>query len=299
MMFSIIICTYNRDKYIYDCLEKIARNGYPTDGYEIILVNNNSTDSTDMLCQKFGREYPQVNYHYFIETRQGLSFARNRGIQEAGGDWLIFLDDDAMVHDGYLENLSAQLARYTDAGAFGGHITPAFESGTAPKWLCKWTWSWVSAIDLGNKVTLFEGGKYPIGANMGFSRQAIDRCGTFNTGLGRTGNNLMGGEEKDIFNRVKSAGIPIYYFPDVAVDHVIPPHRTTVDFIKRLGAGVGASERIRCNSRKSLMKRSLLECFKWGATIVLWFFYLITLRPACGNMLVRFRFNVSKSLLTK
>jgi glycosyltransferase involved in cell wall biosynthesis len=299
-MISIIVCTYNRDKYIYDCLKHIADNGFPKDRYEIILVNNNSTDSTERLCMKFASDYPDIPFRYYNETQQGLSFARNRGIKEASGEWMVFLDDDAMIHAGYLENLSNRLAQHPDAGAFGGVIVPEFESGAAPDWLCKWTYSWVSAIDLGRNVTLFEGGSYPIGANMGISRRAIQKCGTFNTELGRTENNLMGGEEKDIFNRLKKEGFSIWYFPDVAVTHVIPPHRTTTDFIRRLGAGVGASERLRCiNDRKVFAKRCLLECFKWGATIILWVFYLITFRPACGNMLVRFRHNVTKALLGK
>lgn len=300
-MISLIICTYNRDKYIYNCLQRIADNGFPVDRYEIILVNNNSTDNTEQLCQKFSKEYPQAPFRYFNETNQGLSFARNRGIKEASGDWLVFLDDDAMIHPNYLNNLSSHLNRYTDAGAFGGQITPEFESGQAPNWLCKWTYSWVSAINLGKNVTLFSNGKYPIGANMGMSRATVERCGTFNTELGRSKNNLMGGEEKDIFNRIQSAGIPIYYFPDVAVNHVIPPHRTTPDFIRRLGAGVGASERLRCKKtgNASFMKRVLSECIKWGVTLVLWFFYLLTLRPACGNMLVVFRKNVTLGLLGK
>ena len=129
---------------------------------------------------------------------------------------------------------------------------------------------------------------------------AIEQCGMFNTDLGRSKNNLLGGEEKDIFNRLKAAGLVIYYFPDVAVNHIIPPHRTTVDFIKRLGAGVGTSERLRCrNNKKAFTKRLIMECFKWGATLLLWVYYLLTIRPVCGNMLVKFRYNVSLGLLGK
>ncbi|MBO7477761.1 MAG: glycosyltransferase family 2 protein [Salinivirgaceae bacterium] len=298
-MLSIIICTYNRDKFIYSSLQKVAENGCAYSDYEIVLVNNNSTDDTEKLCNKFQTEYPQVTFRYFVETSQGLSFARNRGIAESKGEWLVFIDDDAMPQPGYLSNLKANIAQNSDAGAFGGQIIPEFESGVAPDWLCRWTYSWVSAIDMGNSVKLFEGGKFPIGANMGISRAAIEKCGTFNTELGRNKKNLMGGEEKDIFLRLKTAGIPIYYFPNVSVNHIIPPHRTTPEFIAKLGAGIGASERLRCrnNGTKALLKRYLLEMFKWGATITLWVFYMLTLRPACGNMLVKFRYNVSAGLL--
>ena len=106
-MISLIVCTYNRDKYIYSCLQKIADNGYPTQDYEIILVNNNSTDNTEQLCRKFGSDYPQVQFRYFNETNQGLSYARNRGIAAAEGDRLGFLDDDAMLHRGSSTNLQS------------------------------------------------------------------------------------------------------------------------------------------------------------------------------------------------
>ena len=299
-MFSIIVCTYNRDKFIYSSLQRIAENGFAAADYEIVLVNNNSTDETENLCNKFHADYPQVVFRYFVETNQGLSFARNRGIAEAKGEWLVFIDDDAMLQLGYLANLKVNIAQHPDAGAFGGQITPEFESGVAPDWLCRWTYSWVSAIDMGNSVKLFEGGKFPIGANMGISRAAIEKCGTFNTELGRNKKNLMGGEEKDIFLRLKAAGVPIYYFPNVSVNHIIPPHRTTSEFIAKLGAGIGASERLRCkkNGTGALLKRYMLEVFKWGATIALWMFYMLTMRPACGNMLVKFRYNVSAGLLT-
>ena len=298
-MFSIIVCTYNRDKFIYNCLRCVAENGFAESDYELLLINNNSTDNTENLSRQFATNYPKVNFRYFNELNQGLSFARNRGIAEARGDWFIFIDDDAMLHKGYLENLKKYIVKYPDADAFGGKIVPEFESGEKPAWLCKWTYSWVSALNLGKNVQLFKGGKYPIGANMGISRRAIKQCGTFDTSLGRSKNNLMGGEEKDIFNRIKAKDLKIYYLPNLVVNHIIPPHRTTTEFIVKLASGIGASERIRCKSAGmlALLKRYVSELVKWAATIVLWLFYMLTFRPACGNMLVRFRCRVSRSLL--
>src|SRR5574344_433968 len=101
-MLSIIICTYNRDKYIYNVLESLAQNDYPADCYEIVLVNNNSTDETPLECSRFQTAFPQVNFRYFIETSQGLSYARNRGIEESMGDILVYVDDDALVNREYL-----------------------------------------------------------------------------------------------------------------------------------------------------------------------------------------------------
>lgn len=296
-MLSIIVCTYNRDQYIYQCLSNLAKNQTHC-AWEIILINNNSTDNTHNEYERFRKDFPYVNVHYFIEQNAGLSFARNRGIKEAHGDWFVFLDDDSMVNVDYLENVNSHLENYPDIGAFGGLIEPFFE-GENPDWLSKWSMGFVSAIDMGNKIRQFAKGKYPIGANMGISRTAIEQVGDFNTALGRTKELLLGGEEKDMFMRIHNAGKLIYYFPNIGVKHCIPPKRTTLQYIKKLGYGVGASESIRTRQIGNIayLKRLFLELIKWCGTLILWLGYAICLQSPKGNILVLFRYNVTKGLL--
>jgi len=298
-MISIIICTYNREKYIYDALRCLAQNNFPTNLYEIVLVNNNSTDTTEEHCKTFYRDYPQVNFRYFIETNQGLSFARNRGIMETQGDTLVFLDDDSFVNSGYLTNLNSYLKEYPDMAAFGGEISPLFETGVPPVWLSKWSYSWVSAIHLGSKVILFPNNKYPIGANMGFKKEYFEKYGVFNIALGRSKKNMMGGEEKDIFNRSNKKTEKIYYFPNLKVQHVIPESRTTKEYIKRLGEGIGLSEKVRTLhiSKSCFFQRVFSELIKWIASIVLFTGFAMALKPQKGTVLLLFRWNVTKGLL--
>ena len=300
-MLSIIVCTYNRDKYLYGALRCIAENGFPAEAYEIILVNNMSTDNTEAECQKFENDYPNVNFRYFVETNQGLSFARNRGIKESRGDTLLFLDDDSYIQQDYLKSLHQQLSEHPDADAFGGKIDPVFESGETPRWLSKWNYSWVSAIDMGDKVCQFEGKAFPIGANMGIKKTMIEKTGVFNTQLRSSKKNLMGGEEKDLFERIRQQGGNIYYFPDVVVQHVIPPTRTTKDYVKRLGEGVGRSERIRTLgvSKWKYLKRLFSELVKWGGTAVLWLGFAIKGQFERGNILFTFRRKVTSGLLNE
>lgn len=299
-LISVIICTYNRGEYIYSVLESLAKNDFPTDRYEIVLVDNNCTDCTRAEVLRFAADRPDVHFRYFLETAQGLSFARNRGICEAQGDVLVFLDDDAFPGTGYLATLDEFLRANPGADGFGGKIIPVFEDGKAPAWLCRWTRPWLSALDLGQEPQRFVK-KFPIGANMGFRRRLFDNLGGFNTNLGRTGKNLTGGEEKEFFLRVKAAGADIRYIPGIEVRHIIPPSRTTTAYVKKLGRGVGMSERIRTagHSRGAYLKRLLSELVKWCATLVLWAGYLVCLRPACGNALVRFRWNVTRGLFDK
>ena len=296
---SVIVCTYNRDRFIYETLSRIAKNTYPAYRYEIILINNNSTDLTAEECQRFRHDYPTVNYHYFIEYSQGLSHARNRGIIESNGEMLVFLDDDSFINNSYLQRLADYLEQYPDTDAFGGKIKPLFENNTIPKWLSRWTYSWVSAIDKGEKVRVFKGKAYPIGANMGIKRTALPE-GLFNTALGRNKDNLMGGEEKDIFNRLQAANKNILYFPEIEVLHIIPEKRTTRKYIKKMAQGVGKSEQLRTKkiSQIAYSKALIMEIIKWAATVTLFIGYTLIGKPQKGEILLYFRRYVSQGLIT-
>ena len=116
-----------RDKYIYNVLQSIALNDYPRNLYEIVLVNNNSTDRTQDECQRFQADYPDVQFRYFVETNQGLSYARNCGIRNSQGDLLVYVDDDATVNKEYLRT-------YADFFARKGLPTHTTEPTTSP-WL--------------------------------------------------------------------------------------------------------------------------------------------------------------------
>lgn len=294
-MLSIIICTYNREKYLGETLERLARCTNAGE-WELVLVNNRSTDSTEQICTSFQQNHPELNIQYVIEDQQGLSYARNRGMKEAKGDWFVFLDDDAFVESDYLNQLQQYILTIPDMAAFGGRIYPLFEDGRQPDWLCHWNRSWLSALDKGAKITTFRGKEFPIGANMGFCRKLADQCGVFDTTLGRSGKNLIGGEEKDYFYRIKATGSQIYYLPKIAVQHCIPPSRTTYDYIRRLGDGVGRSEKMR-TEHSGRVQRLASEAVKWCATIVLWCIYALSGRHACGDSLVLFRYYVTKGLV--
>ena len=102
LYLSVIICTYNRDKYIYNVLKSVAKNNLDTSLYEVVLVNNNSTDNTESECKRFAINFPNVSFQYHVELNQGLSYARNRGIVEAKGNIVVYVDDDATVNTEYL-----------------------------------------------------------------------------------------------------------------------------------------------------------------------------------------------------
>ena len=296
-MISVIICTYNRVHYIEKVLDALHKENF--NDYEVIVVDNNSTDGTLQKVQNYADAHPDFPLRLTHESRQGLSWARNTGIKESAGDVLAFLDDDAIPRKGYLTELERGMKAHQQACGFGGKIIPLFDECPPPKWLCRWTLSWVSGLDKGQRDCYFKGKEFPIGANMGLRRSAIAECGEFNTSLGRSGGNLMGGEEKDLFRRVKSHGRKIIYLHSVIVDHVIPQKRTTTRYIIEFAKGVGRSEKRRSLDEGTYPRRLLSEIVKWAGTLVLSLFYLLTIRPSSATTLVLFRFHVSKELLYK
>jgi GT2 family glycosyltransferase len=299
LKLSVVICTYNRGDCILDALHSLVGQTLPRHLFEILLINNNSTDTTEALCRDFAQRTPGLNYRYLTETQQGLSHARNRGIAEAAGDIIIFMDDDATAESDYLEKMLAFFERTPDAAACGGRIYPRFES-RRPRWMSHFLLSLTSSIDLGNKVKVFTHRQFPVGANMAVRSSLFAKYGLFNPDLGRKGNSMDGAEEKDFFYRLMSAKEKIYYVPDAIVHHYVPDRRLTFDFFRRQALGIGKSERIRARgiSRHEYAKSIVRESLKWGVSFVLFVFYLFTLRPAKAVRLLAFRWYVSKGLLS-
>ena len=301
MKFSVVICTYNREKYIYNALRSIACQDFPVGDYEILLINNNSTDHTKELCQQFQSDYPAVDFRYFEEVNQGLSYARNRGVKEGRGEVLIFVDDDATVFDGYLSAIASFFAEHPSVLACGGPIQPVYEVDK-PKWLSCYTEQLLGgALYEGNKLKLFRNGKYPGGGNSAFRKAIFEKYGLFNVELGRKGTGLIGAEEKDLYDRLTKGNEQFYYLPQMGIYHYIPEQKLSKAYFNELTYSIGKSERIRTKSvsGKAYGKRLFAECIKWAASILLCVGYTISLSPSKGTKLITFRWNVTKGLLGK
>jgi len=298
-MLSIIICTYNRSNYLYSVLKSIAENDFPVEKYEIVLINNNSTDNTENECVRFQNDFPQVNFRYSVEKNQGLSYARNRGINEAKGEILVYVDDDAFVNKEYLQTYTDFFEQNQSAVAAGGAILPVYET-KEPSWISHFTKQLVTGyLYLGNKIKKFEKSKYPGGGNAAYRREVFDKIGYFNVDLGRKGNNLIGSEEKDLFDKMTQMGMSFYYLPNAILYHIIPEKKLTKEYFNQLTFSIGKSERLRTLgiSKKKFRQRLLSECVKWCATVLLSLFYLFVFSPQKAWKLILFRKNVTVGLL--
>lgn len=291
---SIVICTYNREKYIAESILAALNQTVSQEEYQVIVVNNNSKDRTDEICRELMRQH---QFDYFVETNQGNSYARNRGIQESTGAIIVFIDDDAMMEPDYVKNLLSFYQTYPNVDAAGGRIYPRYEEKKA-EWLSPVLMPLIAALDLGNKPQPFRWGKFPIGANMSFRKQVFEKIGVFNVDLGRIGTNLQGGDEKDVFARMRVDSMSIWYCPNAVVHHIIPASRLEKSYIKRMGIGVGESEyrRTKIIGQQAFLVACLKECIKWGVTLAMAFMYTILLQFPKAKMLIQFRGWVSKGL---
>lgn len=301
-MLSVILCTYNRDRYIYPVLQSIAQGDLPHADYEIVFVNNNSTDNTEAECRRFQADHPDINLRYCVESLQGLSHARNCGIRNAQGDILVYVDDDALVNPQYLSTYADFFQRNPHAVAAGGPILPQYDGCEEPSWMSHYTRQLVTGkLYLGEKEREFSKGAYPGGGNAAYRKSVFDAVGLFNTDLGRKGNSLIGAEEKDLFDKMTSRGMRFYYLPTAILYHLIPPKKLTKDYFDRLTYGIGVSERMRTLQigKKKYLSRMAKEAVKWGATLVLWIGFALKGQFNKGNKLIAFRKNVTLGLVNK
>lgn len=297
-MITATISTYNRERYLPQVLESLKKQTLATELFEIVLIDNNSPGNTKEITEEFIKDNPDLKVYYHLETNQGLSYGRNRGIKEAKGKYITFIDDDAFLSMDYLEKIYNYFEKDASVGAIGSKIHLHYED-VIPKWENKYLNSLLGFFDIGNEAKDFPHNDYPRGSNMSFRMSVFEKVGLFNVELGRKGGNLAGSEEKDIFKRIYAEGsIRVIYVPDAVVYHCVPIERTTKEFIKRQALGTGASERIRVKNLGFVAKlnRYFMEFVKWGGSFGLYFIYLFKGKPAKGSMIIRFRWWVSKGL---
>lgn len=300
MRFSVVICTFNRERFLPETLESVAAQSFPAQGSELLVVDNASTDRTPDLCAAFASAHPSLHVRYVMESNQGLSFARNRGIAESTGELVVFIDDDVYLDADYLTRLDAHYAADAALMANGTRVKVHYE-GSRPDWMSRYLEPLVGHHDFGDVKRAYPAGKYPVGCSMAFRREAFSAVGGFRTDLGRKGTSLGANEEKDLFARVRAAGLPVAYLPDVVLTHRIDDRRLDRAYVKRQAVGVGRGERIRLRDGgvDGWLSKLIEEAVKAGGSLVLALAYALRGHPAKAALLLKFRYWVWLGLLNR
>ena len=296
---SLVIATFNGASRIGTTLHSLLTQSLPSELWEAVVVNNNSSDTTSEVVEEFAAAHPEVAIVLTEEPKQGLSHARNKGIEVARGEIIAIIDDDEIASPHLLADYLHFFDSHPEAAGAGGRIIPLYADGR-PQWMSRHTERPIAGtLDLGSEIVPFPKGKYFGGGNMALRRSAIEKYGAFNPALGRKGTTLLGGEEKELYARLHNAGEKIFYLPSAYIEHVIPNAKLTREYFEKVCFRIGQSERIRTKAAGGYMGRWVSEIVKWVATIILGVFHIVTLHPARAKYLWIMRQQISCGLATK
>lgn len=214
-------------------------------------------------CQLF---WPRLRSVF--ESRQGLSQARNCALRQAKGEVVCFLDDDVIVNSDWLEAVVSAFEQYSPA-VVGGRSYLIYPNGQKPLWLPAERESLLSRLDYGDQ-TLVDTDKDLFGLNFSVMTDAAIEVGGFDTRLGRYGNSLNSGEEKDILNRIRSTGKIAVYEPKAIVGHIVHPERLKKSwFLRRIYAGAISTEHLLLTEgKKTALGKVFVQTLRcWGGIV--------------------------------
>lgn len=206
---SVIIATRNRAASLRVTLDRIFAQKFSGQyEYEIIVVNNASTDDTEEVI----RTHPATRdgrLRYVLESRRGLSLARNAGLAVAAGEVIAFTDDDILVAENWLDEIYREFSADPELGLLGGRVLLA-HPGLQP----------IAIVENEERLCI-EGTDhlaFAIGANMVFRREVFEKVGNFDVRLG-AGCFHAGSDDTDMIYRALRAGFRALYAPNVVVYH--------------------------------------------------------------------------------
>jgi glycosyltransferase involved in cell wall biosynthesis len=242
-MISLIIPTYNRAGVLKRALDSAMNLAYPAACYEIIVVDNGSTDGTFAVVKEAQGSKQEHSISYIREERLGLHNARHAGVWAAKGDILVFTDDDATFAPGWLRAYAEAFESHPEMVAAGGPVRPSWES-PPPKWLLQFmagskTFGIFSLMEpyedfrLNLQIIFF-------GVNMAIRRNVVLELGGFNPDS--FGDIWLGDGETGLNYKIWEHRLLIGYVPDALVYHHIPQERMTIKYLRHRMANQGVCD---------------------------------------------------------
>jgi glucosyl-dolichyl phosphate glucuronosyltransferase len=269
MKITVILCTYNRCQSLAKTLESVVASTLPDSmEWEVLVVDNNSTDHTREVVEDFRRRSPD-HFRYVFESKPGKSFALNTGVHEARGDVLAFVDDDVIVEPTWLQNLTVALSDGNWAGT-GGRTLPA-QNFSLPRWLgLDLVGALCAHFDLGDTPCQLD--RAPYGANMAVRKEMFETYGLFRTDLGPSPNREIPrpNEDTEFGRRLMAAGERLRYEPSAVVHHPVPEDRLRKEYFLEWWFDLGRATMREVGRRRDIwgIPRHYLSVLKYGAVLI-------------------------------
>jgi glycosyltransferase involved in cell wall biosynthesis len=243
-LLTLAICTRNRAARLRRLLEGLTRQHTVDAPWEVLVVDNGSTDGTAAVAAGFAGRLP---LRHLCEPCIGLSNARNRAVEEAAGEVIVWVDDDVEVPESWLGAWVDGIRAHPGASFFGAGVRVVFDV-EPPTWI-RACWSRLAPL-FAERVVPVEGGLVdpgylPFGANFAV-RTAVQRGARYDPSLGRRGTSVYGGEETTLLSALVQAGHEGRWIAGAELDHVMEPARVETarlfDQIRQNARLLGASE---------------------------------------------------------
>ncbi len=234
ILISVVVCTYNRADLLQIALNSLVNQALDDSDYEVLVIDNNSTDDTAEVTKSFSN-YPYIRY--ILETNQGLSHARNRGWQEAKGQYIAYCDDDCKLPEAWLST-AKEIIETINPALFGGPIYP-FYTVEKPEWFDdKYATRTPSQSETFLDTQSID---YLRGGNMFFLKTVLEGVGGFDTELGMRGDVIGYGEETALIRSIikDHSDIVSYYHPDLFAYHHERPDKLKLTHRVKMAFAIG------------------------------------------------------------
>lgn len=227
-LLSVIVCTYNRERLLDNCLASLCKQEVDKELYEVIVVDNNSKADTFGVFSKHAGK--NGNFRYLTEENQGLSYARNKGCNEARGQYLAYIDDDALPPPEYLRNVLGVIRRH-EPDILGGPVYPYYME-EKPYWFDDEYETRKYAESSGFSRTCGVSG-----SNFIIKKSILEQIGKFDVKIGMRGGELGLGEDAKVLHTYRSKTgektEKVYYALECYVKHLVPKHKMKVRYIMK------------------------------------------------------------------
>ena len=240
---SVIVCTFNGEKRLDSTLKHLL-NQKCNIQWELVIVDNASTDATSEFCKKV-LESVNLSFKWRIlhEDQKGLIYARMRGLREALYDVVLYCDDDNSLHENYVQLGHELMKRNVKIGALGGFGIPVFEGNKKPIWFDRYSHSFAVGQQSSHDGKLIEFPAELYGAGTFLRKEALlnffDR-GFMTIMTGRIGSQLVSGDDVEWCFLVQLAGYEIWYDHRLTFEHTMPASRMQWNYYLKLKQGIAS-----------------------------------------------------------
>jgi glucosyl-dolichyl phosphate glucuronosyltransferase len=229
---TMLVCTYNRCSDLRELLETaLAQDTGNKFTYEVLVVDNNSTDETRQVVEGFIADGHQ-NLRYLFEERQGKSHALNRGLEALRGWAYVIADDDFILPKNWLQGMYKAFRDHPDVSFVSGKVLPLWRA-EPPAWLTSKEWSAIALADYGDESFLTDQDHQKCLLACAFRLADVKAVGGYDRQLGPAKTRVGGTEDLDLLLRLWSSGRTGLYLPEIHFYHKVEPDRVSKEYHRK------------------------------------------------------------------